>query len=210
MSCYEWENGSIKIPSKVWASFKKTVRDEYNRLQDQTHANAKIVFNELKKAGKGKRKFDYSRTLSDWWSGVGNNAPMGVKHLSDNDFYAIRSTIFVDGKLRSPLKKSFPHATNTTNLFDYDWGSFTFDNTDRTVNWDVAENNHAVDYAHGQPIAKYLFARISTIPWIKNSGGTFWGNDEYNQESRGSGGGNYITRDFGPIGRKEREYSHRY
>lgn len=55
MSCYEWERGSIKIPSKHWSGLKKAVRDAYNGRQDIGLSMSLALYYHLKETLKGRR-----------------------------------------------------------------------------------------------------------------------------------------------------------
>ena len=52
MSCYNWESGSIFIPTAQWAGFKKGIRDAVNSQIDKDFALVTRVFEETLKAGK--------------------------------------------------------------------------------------------------------------------------------------------------------------
>ncbi len=76
-------------------------------------------------------------------------------------------------------------------------GDATISLAGSTVTWDVPENNHAPERAHGHPLAAALFAHLRAVRWTSRSGGTITGNDEYSRDNRDSGGGgNYTVETF--------------
>ena len=113
-------------------------------------------------------------------------------------------------KFRRPQKKDFPLAV-ATKTTAYSWSSESgvrLDLEARTLTWWVSENNHAVERAHDHPMSRWLFQALSQVDWGRSGGGAIVGNDEYNRDDRETGGGgNYITRVFGPAGRKEQEWA---
>ena len=73
---------------------------------------------------------------------------------------------------------------------------------DRTVIWDVAENNHAVQDERARPLAKFFFRKLDNLTWTRGSGGKIVGNDEYNREADYEGGGGaYVTATYPPAKR---------
>ena len=55
MSCYEWMRGSIKIPTKEWASFRNQLVDAYNEREIEQYYYAMAHYFDLKERLKGKR-----------------------------------------------------------------------------------------------------------------------------------------------------------
>lgn len=114
-------------------------------------------------------------------------------------------------KLVLPKKSVLPVANGKTLRFYMSEASITLsDEKSMSVEWNVSENNHAVENARATHIAGVFFKLLDKIQWTRNTGGTIAGNDEYASESRESGGGaNYTTGTYGPSGTKNKEMDFR-
>lgn len=188
MSCYEWERGSIKIPSKEWADFRRSLINHFNTKQEELYLRAKDEYKKLLLAGKGKRNFDFRKQLG-----------LQVLDLDWEYRWRVESSIFPEHGVKrpkSPKRKSFEKATTkTAELGDY----ISFQHDTRVVNWNVGDNNHACETARDSYMGKKFFLLLDRITWIRGSGGNIVGNDEYNREAEyDGGGGNYVTSRFEP------------
>lgn len=222
MSKYEWEAGTIKIPSAEWAKTKSAIRDAMNRRQtglfaaaEKAHAELVQKLPEMKKQLKDKTltHWDYEKKLDSIVERHMESYKYSVRGhaqvFDPGDGRDILNKIHIDRdpktrklispKLRKPLKKDFPLAGNNVNTFQADDCSVVFDNDARTVRWQVYDNNHARDHAYETVLGDAFFAAMKKITWTRDSGGTIVGNDEYNQyEGREyeGGGGSYVTHTF--------------
>ena len=219
MSCYEWERGTIKIPSADWAKTKAFVRDAMNRRQvalmevaEKVHKELVTLLPELKKQLKSKaiREWDFEEKLNavvNKHITAAETRSRGSLPLFDEyDSRTILDKILItrdpktraeiSPKLRAPLKKDFPIAGNNVNAFTGVDCDLLFDNAARTVQWEVHDNNHAVDHARASVLGRSFFAAMEKITWVRGSGGEIYGNDEYNEyEGRShSGGGGSMTK----------------
>jgi hypothetical protein len=222
MSRYEWEAGTIKIPSAEWAKTKAAIRDAMNRRQTALFVTAEKAHAELVQKLPDLKKQLKAKTLSDW------DYEKAIDRLVDRHMetyrYSVRGNalvfdpsdgrdildkIYVDHdpktrkaispKLRKPLKKDFPLAGNNVNSFQADDCSLVFDNEARSVRWQVYDNNHARDHAYATVLGNAFFDAMKKITWTRDSGGTIVGNDEYNQDAGREyegGGGSYVTHRF--------------
>ena len=106
------------------------------------------------------------------------------------------------GRPAKPARKLWPDANNKTTHYRVGEASLRFDNKSRNVFWQVPENNHAVEYAHQNPIAIALFQALDSIKWTRGTGGKIYGNDEYNREAcddKENGDiSSYVTRSYPP------------
>lgn len=209
MSCYEWERGTIKIPSAQYADLKKKVREAHNKVQTARYERLLKIYAMVKTAIKGKRNVNLRTLLDDWDRNSKFNGyirPYNYPEGNDtnwSDFYKLEK----NNKLVLPLKKDFPLANSSTKEFDADEGYIVFNDKAKTVHWDVGENNHARDRAHDHPVGKALFNALNKITWTRGSGGKIIGNDEYNRDSDYEGGGaNYVTHSFGPPEKPKKYY----
>lgn len=220
MSCYEWERGTIVLPSAEVSKVRKTLIETTNRVRD-------LVVEEVAKAhaaGKGtcslklyrERVTSYSTgyfaQASDSDRRFDRGSRFGVSSATEERRAAryIAQEVIIEmlhgGKVIKPtaamIDRVFPRATNRTKVFlavgENSFGEGTFTLEGRNLTWDVEENNHARDYANSTPLAGAVWTHLGRIAWTRGSGGQIVGNDEYNREADWEGGGgNYVTREFG-------------
>lgn len=205
MSCSNWESGSIIIPSKAWAGFKKGLVEAHNRLVEGQFAKAKQIHERLTAKAKGRRKIERSEWDS-WFQDF---------RLSDQDYEKIAKVLdfglLLNGtksRPRRPMKKDFTFANGKTTQFPVGWeGQISLsDNKARTVIWSTGHNNRAVEDARGTEIASAFFRLLNGITWTRGSGGQLVGNDEYNDGDGEGDGANYVTATYGPKKKQPRRY----
>ena len=202
MSCYEWEQGTIKLPSKDWAKFRTEMLKAWNAKELARLEKAKVAHKALTDACKGKRGSERAEALK---SAV--TARFTRLNRVDELYPEIRDMVVtVDGwghdaiyTLKAlPKKKDLKlFATSKDAEMYCDDGYVAFKNATRSLVWSVSENNHAREHAHEHWFAKLVFAALRRITWTRGSGGKIVGNDEYNRDSDNEdGGGNYVTMAF--------------
>lgn len=190
MSKYEWEHGTIKIPAKEYPKLRKAVITRHNELQDKLLLVALRNHAKILDAKKGKRNFDVHKfaisQLCLEWDVLRLLFPFDPKNPNARP------------KLRKPKKKDLDKKSLTKDCtLNVGEASITFDNKNRTVTWDVPENNHARERARKDPLAEFFFGKLGRIDWTRGSGGTIVGNDEYNRDAPYEGGGaNYVTSEY--------------
>lgn len=189
MSCYEWERGVFKIPTKEYASFRKAMIQSWNDRQDEIFDRAVQIFDEIKEAGKGRRNFNFEGKRNELLSECDSeDSSMG---------WLVRLT---DGKPKHKPKKKhlqqFPISRGA--CLELGEACIVFTDKTRTVIWNVYEGNHACEYAREHPMAKRFFNLLGGIQWARKTGGSIVGNDEYNDDDRSEGGGaNYTKETYG-------------
>ncbi|RLB61704.1 MAG: hypothetical protein DRH08_13525 [Deltaproteobacteria bacterium] len=185
MSCNNWEEGSVKIPSDQWAAFRTAILNKVNELRQAKYLHACNAYRAAQANGKGQRGF----SRADW--------VRDSERFHDVAHYITRRG---ETKVYKPTKKSFPKLpTSKSVVLHLDEAGISLDNKKRAVSYWSGENNRAVERARDNPIVDFMFQKLHAVKWGRNSGGEFIGNDEYNQDSReGGGGGNYTTASFGP------------
>ena len=195
MSKYEWERGTIKLPSKDYPRFRKEIISTWNKHQLDIFAIAEDVFKRLKSASPKLKASELSSAVTK---------TIGSK-VSEESGCIIRDLIIVRGltgdlKLRAPRKADLKlHKVSKGCSLHTEDAGIHFDDKACSVTWSVPENNHAREHAHAHPIARELFSRLNKIQWVRGTGGTIVGNDEYNRDNDyEDGGGNYITAYYGP------------
>lgn len=123
-----------------------------------------------------------------------------------------QKTLRVEGSPLKPKKGDYAAVTAKEQSFfvfddeGYDCATICFEPKDKTITWCVTENNLAVERAHQGWLAVQFFKLLDGVNWTRSTGGTLVGNDEYNRVSYDAGGGgNYITRSYGPLGEQARD-----
>lgn len=220
MSKYCWEEGTIKLPAKDWAAFRKGLLDAWNKGQTTLLRDAKAAHAALKAAAKGKRKGRYEAMQDALHKHCGfTKESWGWRCPSDEThdrFTALDRLLFTNDpkagdawnrtKLQAPKKSDLDlkPVSKDANIH-LPWASVHFRNKTREVTWSVGDNNHAVENAHEHWFAKRLFAALHRIEWTRGTGGQIVGNDEYNRECSYEGGGaNYVTHEFSAEATKRR------
>lgn len=219
MSCYNWEEGTIRLPSAVYAKFRKT-------FVEAACLRERLDFEEAAKIIEGVR----TKTIALPAAGSLLDQVLAVLHEKARvrqpgqewvlDRWAIARAVTHDvppadpGRpawdqpqpiarktvkaLRKTLLKAYLHDSKSR-AFHGDGAEVSFDDKKHTVTWAVSENNHAVERARDSFLGTTLFGMLAKVQWTRGSGGEIVGNDEYRRDNRGSGGGaNYVTRSFGP------------
>lgn len=206
MSHYEWERGTIKLPSSETANVKKVCREANNKYRDTLldlckQWWAKNHTSSEKKYSERVREFDprhfglpFDRYEYD---------PMADDLLmllqSKDKSWVVSSPSVKPGPVKQADIDQWigPKATNRTTEFRCGQATLSFNGN--TVTWNVPDNNHAVDEARNHPVAAAFFNYLRRMTWTRGSGGTIIGNNEYNGDGGGEGaGGNYVTEEFGP------------
>ncbi len=190
MSCYEWQAGTIKIPTKQYPKFYKAFIEGYNNIQDRKLRNLKALYDYIMLAAKHNRNFNHfeqMETVADRYGVSFNN----IEWLFPNN----------RKKPLHPTKKMFNFAnTKTMTMAIDDIAHIMFSRLNHSVHWLVYENNHACENAHDTPEAKLLFQLLQNVNYTRGNGGQIIGNDEYNRDNiQASVGANYVVFSFGKI-----------
>jgi hypothetical protein len=185
-------------------TLRKSLIDEWNRLQHRVLALAMEAYLTIQDASKPDDAF------TDWLYPAADKNPGAYRHPAyeerEHHGEAIRRLLFRwddatrQQVLRYPLKQYLDVRSNRRGCaLLFAGATITLDETGKTVAWAVSEGNRAVEHARRHPMAKALFQSLSRVTWCRGSGGDIVGNDEYNRDNLGAGGGaNYVTASFGP------------
>lgn len=204
MSKYEWERGTIKIPAKEWAGFRKGLIEAWNRRELARLERATALHGRLKEAVKGRRGSKRDEALR---KALERLCPEREENEGVRDLLVSYDWKARKDELRGKPKKKdlrlLPLSKDAR--IDLPDALIVLQNKSRTVTWDVPENNHACEHARRHPIAQELFRRLGRIDWTRGSGGKIVGNDEYSSDcDYEGGGGNYVTAEYGPEAQKRR------
>ena len=164
MSCYEWEGGSIKIPSKVWAKFRSKVIKYWNTIQLKEYEDLVYAFEKLKVAGKGKRgKNRKEAQVNELYRlSKGGLFPrerygyfytslfFGTEVANQNDYYP--SSSISQRSLSKPKKNGLDiRKTSEDQVWYIDEATLRLENSSQMLEWRVSENNRSVSRAHQNP-----------------------------------------------------------
>ena len=224
MSRYDWERGTIKLPTAVWPTFKKALRTAYNGALAHDFALVLKAFERVKADNKGKRGVDWVKALTAELEATEKGYSYLYGNVTRNRYdlqvlttwqvaQKLQQKDETTGKVRlvSPQKKMFPEANSKTMSFSLeDEATITLDDKTRSVRWNVSENNRACERAREHHMAVVLFKMLGGVQWTRGSGGAIVGNDENNRDNRddAGGGANYLKDRFGPLGDDEYERVH--
>lgn len=213
MSKYEWERGTITLPKKEWASFRTNALKFWNEKQEEILNEALRAFEACTGAGKGQRGKNRLIAQKEALHRFCGDRKNEWGYDWSSKFDRLETLLFKEGKLTKPKKselKIVPTSKSAVldlGFLDPETGAdVSFNNETNSIYWEVEENNHAVEAANQNPFTRFLFRALSRVEWTRKTGGQIVGNDEYNRDSDyADGGGNYVTRSFGPLG-KERSW----
>ena len=205
MSCYNWESGTITLPAKEWAGFRKGLLEAWNKRQLELLERAKRVHATLKAVCKGKRGKNRDAALK---------AAIG-RHIDHNDEDLTELVLTYDRDKRAYALNGSQPQRKALKLFAVSKDAEVrlpdadvhFQNKGRTVTWDVPENNRAVEHANNHWFAQLLFEKLGRIAWSRGTGGKIIGNDEYSRDAGREyegGGGSYVTREYRALTAKEK------
>lgn len=226
MSRYEWERGTIVIPTAQWAQFRRALIEFWNQEHERLFVlarakHAEIVAHAKTMTPKERKAFDWSRWLRERmrgrnWGSDGESQASWECDIVERLLGLVAVTKMVDGKwvavpakLHPPLRKHLPTLPiGKGATLDVDEARIVLDDDKHSVSWNVSENNHACDTARSLSISERLFALLGRITWTRGSGGKIVGNDEYNGDRDEEGaGGNYVTAEYGPDRVKSRRFA---
>ena len=209
MSTYEWESGTIKIPAKEWSKFRTAIIKASNDLRLRGFELAKVLYPKIKIQTRHRQ----SQPKNEWTGALETVLEAERISFEDERYEVVRRLLYKfdpDQRkqiLRRPMKSNLG-LLPTSKSCNVSCGEacISLDNENKSVIWDVPENNHARDSAREHSLAKEMFRLLDRIVWTRGSGGTIIGNDEYNRESDyAGGGGNYVTFEFSMKASKQKK-----
>lgn len=208
MSKNEWERGEIKMSVKEFSAVRRDLIAFHNERSARVFSKAQHLYVNLKELGKGKRGYDFHAALGTMLT----NDSMRLSIMDVDGGDEIMDAIFphqqIEGKgwIRSakpkaPKRSQFnPLKTNTDRIPVGNEAGISFNKKTRTITWSVSENNHNVERAREHGMGREFFKRMGRVVWTRSTGGTIWGNDEYNEDSgreHAGSGGSYVTARYG-------------
>lgn len=228
MSCYDWESGTITLPSKDVAPLRKALRNAHNDLRALAHARAKELH-----AKASPRRHDRAQdaaTINALVEPASRITPVeatGGHRIRTTSSASTKTALAtrVDNLAVTVLLYQHSPRVPTAADMDREWKRLTIKDTrfpvyddfgddvaelyfqGRDVEWNVHENNRATKSARACLLGEVFFDYLAKVEWTRGSGGYIVGNDEYNDGGGLGGGGNYLVQAFGPAGAKvEKKY----
>ena len=198
MSCYEFETGTIKLPTGYASKLRAALTREADAHIDTLLRESTEVYSKVQHLSPASRlkalvsmpniSEQVHSTLVQW-----RVNPKTGKHtakvVKPSKASITRSLV---GRVADHWEPTGPKRLT----FHVNGGTITFTGTN-TVEWNVPEGNHAVEYARSHPVAQEFFRFLDTVEWTSRSGGTIVGNNEYNREDLSiGGGGNFEVRTY--------------
>lgn len=202
MSCYEWESGTVLLPTAEVARFRRTMNAAADREREEVQALAERVWAAVKTTPVTRRQ-----AAAEQWIRDKHNQPVqyGVIDRAWWERADVVASMFAKSKGKKPgesevASAGFARASRRTRWWGCGEASVVLDG--RTVLWSVPENNRAVEHARESWLGVVFFGFLGSVRWTRGSGSEgFVGNNEYNRESMADGGGgNFVTERFGPLG----------
>lgn len=212
MSRYDWEFGTIKLPSADFARLRKAMQDSDAKVKQRALNRTQEFWKGLTRKQRTDSKA-YTTALREWsraqeqapvdrWRGY--QQPDPVEEAARDQAYSLLHAKSYGGAPSRVLASEVQMPTNRTTDFQLPDGVIRFDKATSSVTWEVSENNHAVERCRGHVLGQRFFDELGKVRWTRGTGGTISGNDEYSREADYAGGGaNYCTAGFGPIGAVE-------
>jgi hypothetical protein len=220
MSKYEEERGTIQFTKTGYMQVIRDVRKLYNTYMKNVFQGALNIHAELAKIkGRGSNEKRIS-AFNEYTSGrkriyLKKEGQYRSTELIINCelWWTIREEMFrgKGGTLCKPRKAAFKTLTNKETSFSIDYideADLSFSLDSLCMDWSVDRNNHAVDRAHENPIAKLVFSYLSNYKWRRNEGGTFYYDDEYSEDAANDNNESYsssVSHVFGPIGKRAQD-----
>lgn len=221
MSTYEWEKGEFKFSVIGMRKFVDDFYTAYNAARAKDKLTLEAVRQDMIDSSKGQRGKDWDKIFTDTVRKTVSSGYYGAKSLKyefstlSEDRAQSILLVTVDPATKAvtrhaprALRKSDLAPANVKNkpVLHFEDASIRIDPAERSVIWNVQENNHACDHANEHPIGKIFWTAMGKVEWTRGTGGVLVGNDEYNRENDSAGGGgNYVKSRTGPIGEQHQE-----
>lgn len=207
MSKYEWERGTIKIPTKEWSKFRTGIIGCWNAHQLGLLEKAKTLHAQLKAAAKGKRGSKRTEAIKAALGRSRHEYEHEITGLVVEQIFDHKKRLYTYTLKGLPKKKDLGLLpTSKDARINASDACVILSNKGRTVTWDVGENNRACEHARATFLGQELFRLLGNITWTRGSGGKIIGNDEYNRDEGGEyegGGGSYVTSEFSAAKQKQ-------
>jgi hypothetical protein len=183
MSCYNREQGIIKLPEGEYFRVKGAMAESMHYTNMARYRNAVLLY------GRMQEETDLS------WRDRYNKLRWTSDADLDEDAAFYEACVINDTEPERPKPSDFVAVAGGVLQGSFEDATFCFVDGHQTLTWVVAENNRAVEAAHRHPLGRKLFELLETVQWSPDTGGTVKGADENSQDA---GTGPYVTAAYGP------------
>ena len=191
MSCYGQEKGKIKMPTKEWTWFKRSLYNSYNYKLNQCYEIALKIYDLVNEEKKGKRNFNVAGNVVKY---IGTHMPFKGYYSSNYHWRdLVRYSLLKDGKLKKPQKKFFKKKlASKCEKLDDDCLSIELNNKSKSIEYYTDDNNHSIDYAQNSYLGEIFFNLLNRVNFTNKTGGYFQAKTEYDEW-----GGPRVSRTYG-------------
>lgn len=186
MSRNEWERGEIRLPTSEFARLRQILQKADTDRKEGIFGHTQSFWGGL--TAKEKRDPQaYREALRRYTGSLRKPRPGHLYPTAEASAMAdaVGERLHLrygQDKPRRVLRADMDFPTNRTTGFRLGEAGIAFDRDNSTVHWDVPRNNHAVDTAHGHPLAQAFFSALDDIRWTRGTGGWVSGSNEYRDE----------------------------
>ena len=217
MSRYEWEHGEFTLPSADFPRVRQSVQAADADHKKRVFAITQAFWSSLSRKERTDSTAYLAAVTRLAQERTATASPRGHVSWAERELrgqqqdQAVRETaidiLHRKGHGARPARvrqadMDFP--TNRTTTYQAGECSVSVNAANRTIEWNVPENNHACDHARGTHLGAAFFAAIGKVRWTHGTGGVITGNDEYARDSRDAdAAANYVKAAYGYLGIQE-------
>ena len=199
MSCYGWEKGEVKLPTKEWKSFKTNLISKLQYRQEELLGKANALYDQVKtQKPKDKAQFIRSQLTRDQSSYGRDNF-----EYSENEVDKIIAALLKENRLRKPKASDFKIKKTEVSFQDQEI-DVRLDNKTKMVYYRSDDNNHSIDVARGTYLGKTIIILLQRVNYSNRTGGYFESQTEYDTDE---GRGANVSERFGSYKNKIRSTS---
>jgi len=177
MSCYESERGGWSFPTKNWSKVRQDLIDAEFKVRENEFKVLTKLWEKSKTMGAKAFGDDFDKLLEQAKKdvfGTTYDRWRGQWVVKDNtvDYWSLKNKIEygTSGKMKKPVKPK-KRVKEDKMSFSFDCAYLSLDFTNRHIDWNVEENNHAVDTSWGHPMGQALRGILKRTDFTGSTGG---------------------------------------